>query len=55
LIHHLAEERSLGQRLLFTRQERTVHGVLPDAVVAAYVRWVVQPVRSCRAEWPQVE
>jgi hypothetical protein len=37
------------QRLLFTRQARTVHGVLLSAVLAAQVGWVVQPVRSCQA------
>jgi hypothetical protein len=34
------------ERLLFTRQPRTVHGVLWSAVLAAWVGWVVQPVRS---------
>jgi hypothetical protein len=32
--------------LLFTKQERIVHGVLPGVVLAAQVEWVVQPVRS---------
>jgi hypothetical protein len=36
--------------LLFTRQQRTVHGVLARAVLAAHVGGVVQPVRSGRAE-----
>jgi hypothetical protein len=36
--------------LLFTRQERIVHGMLASAVLAAQVGWLVQPVRSCRAE-----
>jgi hypothetical protein len=37
-----------GQQI--SRQQRIVHGVLPGAVLAARVGWVVQPVRSCRAE-----
>jgi hypothetical protein len=40
---------------LFRRQERIVHGVLACAVLAAQVRWVVQPVRSCRAKYWQAE
>jgi hypothetical protein len=48
--------RAWGLRpLLFTRQERIVHGVLLSAVLAAQVGWVVQPVRSSRAEWLLVE
>jgi hypothetical protein len=33
-----------------TRQLTIVHGVLASALLAAPVGWVVQPVRSCRAE-----
>jgi hypothetical protein len=36
--------------LLFTRQPRTVHGVLVGALFAAQVGWVVQPVHSNKAE-----
>jgi hypothetical protein len=36
--------------LLFTRQPRSVHGVLARAVLTAQVGWVVQPVRSRGAE-----
>ena len=38
-----------NRNLLFTRQERIVHGVLLGAVLAAHVGRVVQPVRSRRA------
>ena len=40
---------------LFTRQQRIVHGVLASAVLAAQVGGVVQPVRSCGAEYCLVE
>jgi hypothetical protein len=32
-----------------------VHGMLACAVLAAQVRWVVHPVRSCRPEFGLVE
>ena len=32
------------------KKARIVHGVLARALLAAQVGWVVQPVRSCRAE-----
>jgi hypothetical protein len=41
--------------LLFTRQERIVHGVLARALLAAQVRRVVQLICSCRAEYWLVE
>ena len=37
-------------RRLFTRQPRIVHGVLARVLLAAQVGWVVQAVRSCRAD-----
>jgi hypothetical protein len=40
---------------LFTRQQRTVHRVLLNAVLAAQVEGVVQRVRSRRAEYAAVE
>jgi hypothetical protein len=38
-----------------TRQERIVYGVLAGAVLAGQVGWVVQPVRSCGAEYARLE
>jgi hypothetical protein len=43
------------RNLLFTRQERIVHGVLARTVLAAHIRCAVQPVRSCPDEWRQVD
>ena len=42
-----------GHRI--TRQERIIQRGLARAVLAAQVGWVVQPVRSCRAGYRQVE
>jgi hypothetical protein len=41
--------------LLFTRQLTIVHSVLASAVLAGQVRWVVQPVLFCPAEYAVVE
>jgi hypothetical protein len=57
-IFHLVTHGGLGARTAaapsneqrITRQQRIVHGVLASALLAAQVKWVVQPVRSSRAE-----
>jgi hypothetical protein len=44
------QARDSNANLLFTRQARIVRRVLASGLLAAHVRWVVQLVRSHRAE-----
>jgi hypothetical protein len=59
LVPTTADRRAGGgtrtPNLLFTRQQRIVHGVLARAVLAAQVGCGVQPVRSRSTEQRQVE